>query len=157
MALRKPRTAAPVTVNKKLVIDSAWAVDPLIGQGEVFTCAWHALINATTPALKALQSSIPQVTVATQKPVSTGSKSGITWGTWHYGKDFYTYWCGDVATLLHSASLTDNERETVLLRARKAEAQGAIVFATGAKLTHEVPHKPESNIEHIGLVFARAV
>lgn len=157
MVFKKTRPATSATTNKKFIIDNTWAVDPLIDQNDVFVCAWHALLGATTPALKALQQSIPQVSTATHKPVAIGSQSDISWATWHHGKDFYTYWCGDVTAVLHNASLTDTERETVLLRARKAEAQGAIVFATGAKLTHNIPHKPEPSIEHIGLVFARTV
>lgn len=157
MVLKKSRAAAPVAAHQKFLIDGAWAVDPLIHQPEIYSCAWHALLGATTPKLKALQRSLPQVPTAAHKPVASGSKSGITWATWHYGKDFYTYWCGDVTTVLHMSHLTDTEREIVLLRARKAEVQGAITFATGAKLTHEIPHSVQPSIEHIGLVFARAV
>lgn len=156
MAFKKSRTTSPVVSDQKIIIDGTWAVDPLISQSDVFVCAQHALLGATTQSLKSLQQSIPQVPAAPHKPVSTGTKSGIAWATWHHGKDFYTYWCGDVTTVLHNASLTDTERETVLLRARKAEAQGALAFATGAKLTHRAPHTLEPRIEHIGLVFARS-
>lgn len=157
MAFKKSRTPATVTPSEKFTIDNTWAVDPLISQSDVFACAQHALIGASTRTLKSLQLSIPQVPAAAHKPVSTGTKSDIAWATWHHGKDFYTYICGDVTAILHNASLTDTEREATLLRARKAEAQGALVFATGAKLTHKAPHTLEQNIEHIGLVFARSV
>jgi hypothetical protein len=156
MAFKKSRTTASVVSDQKTIIDGTWAIDPLISQSDVFVCAQHALLGATTKALKSLKQSIPQVPAAAHKPVSTGTKSGIAWATWHHGKDFYTYWCGDVTAVLHNASLTDTERETVLLRARKAEAQGALAFATGAKLTRQAPHAPESGIEHIGLVFTRS-
>jgi len=156
MAFKKSHTSAAVTPSEKLTIDNTWAVDPLITQSDVFTCAQHALMGATTNTLKSLQRSIPQVPAAAHKAVSTGAKSGVAWATWHHGKDFYTYLCGDVTAMLHNASLTDTEREATLLRARKAEAQGALVFATGAKLTHKAPHTLEQNIEHIGLVFARS-
>lgn len=157
MAFKKSRTSATVIPSEKFTIDNTWAVDPLISQSDVFACAQHALIGASTRTLKSLQLSIPQVPAAAHKPVSTGTKSDIAWATWHHGKDFYTYICGDVTAILHNASLTDTEREATLLRARKAEAQGALVFATGAKLTHKAPHTLEQNIEHIGLVFARSV
>jgi hypothetical protein len=153
MTLKKSHTSTPVTLSEKFTIDNTWAVDPLISQNDIFACAQHALIGAPTQTLKSLQRSIPQVPAAAHKPVSTGDKSGIVWATWHHGKDFYTYFCGNVTTVLHNASLTDTEREATLLRARKAEAQGALVFATGAKLTHQAPHTLEQNIEHIGLVF----
>lgn len=157
MAFKKSHISAAVTPSEKFTIDNTWAVDPLISQSDVFACAQHALMGASTQTLKSLQLSIPQVPAAAHKPVSTGTKSGIAWATWHHGKDFYTYVCGDVTAILHSSSLTDTEREATLLRARKAEAQGALVFATGAKLTHKAPHALEQNIEHIGLVFARSV
>jgi len=155
MALKKSHTAASRETDTKIITDNTWSVDPLIGQSDIFACAQHALLGATTTSLQSLRQSIPQVPAAAHKPVSTGTKSGIAWATWHHGKDFYTYWCGDVTAVLHNASLTDTERETMHLRARKAEAQGALVFATGAKLTHKAPHTLESDIEHIGLVFAR--
>jgi len=155
MAFKKSRTTTSVVSDQKIIIDGTWAIDPLISQSDVFACAQHALLGATTSALKSLMRSIPKVPAAAHEPVSTGTKSGISWATWHHGKDFYTYWYGDVASMLHHASLTDTERETMLLRARKAETQGTLVFATGAKLTHKAPHTLETGIEHIGLVFAR--
>lgn len=155
MVFKRSSSATSVIANEKLTIDSTWAIDMLISRDDIFACAQHALIGTTSHALKSLQASIPKVPAAAHEPVSTGTKSGIAWATWHHGKDFYTYWCGDVTAMLHNASLTDTERETTQLRARKAEAQGAKVFATGAKLTHQVPHTLEPNIEHIGLIFAR--
>jgi len=157
MVFKKSHTTTVIAAQKKLVVDSTWAVDPLISQSDVFTCAQHALLGATTSTLQVLQRSIPQVPAATHTPISTGDISGIAWATWHHGADFYTYWCGDVTAILHHASLTDTERETVLLRAHKAEGQGMQVFATGAKLTHRAPRALESNIEHIGLIFAHNI
>ena len=154
MVLKKSQTSTPVKASKKFVIENTWATDPLISQDDIFACAQHALLGATNPTLQSLQHSVPQVPAASQQPVSKGEKSGVAWATWHHGKDFYTYWCGDVTNILHNASLTDTERETVLLRARKAQAQGAVAFATGAKLTHQAPTKIESAIEHVGLMLA---
>lgn len=154
MAIKKTQTPAPVKASKKFIIDNTWAADPLISQDDVYACAQHALLGASSSSLQSLRRSVPQVPAASQPPVSKGEKSGIAWATWHHGKDFYTYWCGDVTNIVHNASLTDTERETVLLRARKAEAQGAVAFATGAKLTHQAPVNIEPSIEHIGLIIA---
>jgi len=157
MAFKKLHAAAPIAAHKKLAIDSTWAVDPLISQSDIFTCAQHALLGVTDFTLQVLQRSIPQVPATAHRPISTGNTSDIAWATWHHGKDFYTYWCGDVTAVLHHASLTDTERETVLLRARKAEGQGMQTFATGAKLTHQAPRAVEFDIEHIGLIFACSI
>ena len=155
--LRKKSTASITVTNaSKFVVNTTWAIDPLLKQNEILICAQHALIGAKEPELQMLQRAIPPVAAAAHEPVSTAAESSVAWATWHHGSDFYTYWCGDVATILQYSSLTDTERELVLLRARKAESQGMKVYATGAKLTHEPPKKLESDIEHIGLVYLRS-
>lgn len=154
--IRKKSGSVVPAKTKRLTVEKTWAIDPLVTEDDIFTCAHHALLGASDQAIKTLRQSLPPVSVAAHKPVSTGAKSGVAWATWHHGKDFYTYWCGDVSAIIHNASLTDTERETVLLHARKAEASGMHAFATGAKLTHQVPHTLEQHIEHIGLIFVRS-
>ena len=100
MLRKKSNASATVTNTSNFVVNTTWAIDPLLKQNEILICAQHALIGVKEPELQTLQRAIPPVAAAAHEPVLTNAESSVAWATWHHGSDFYTYWCGDVATIL---------------------------------------------------------
>lgn len=123
-------------------------------RSDVITAAHNALLNNDEPGLRSLRNSLPPSKNMAHSPINSGSQT-ISWSTWHNGSDYTTFWCGDITAMLHHADLTDNEREQVMLEARKAISRGLIAYAVGSSLTSFLPARPEHNIRQIGLVFVK--
>lgn len=130
----------------------AWSL--YASRDEMISAAHNALLNNDEPGLQSLKNSLPPSKSTALSPISSGNQT-ISWSTWHNGGDYTTFWCGDITAMLHHADLTDNEREQVMLEARKAISRGLIAYAVGSSLTSFLPARPEHNIEQVGLIFVK--
>lgn len=125
-------------------------------QDEIITVAHNALSTTLNSKLLKLSATLPVTKNAAGPPIGGGKRS-ITWSTWHHGGDYMTFWFGSVTAVLHHADITDTERETIMLDARKAISRGLIAYAVGSCLTHTAPARPDHNIVDIGLIFVKPI
>lgn len=128
----------------------AWSND--MESGEVIAIATHALTGATSTKPCAIRACLPPPIQAGYPPIATTDHT-LTWASWHHGGDYETYWFGDITTLLHYADITDTEREQLMLKARKAIAEGQLAYAVGLSLTPGLPRTPQLVMTQVGLIF----
>lgn len=156
---RKPVTAqidaTPRKHSDEIVYAGAWSPD--LAEHDIATSASHALIGAVDETYGVVKACLTQARTSTQQPINIGHNKHLTWATWHHGREYETFWFGDVTALLHYAHITDTEREQLMLNARKAASRGQTAYATARAITVAVPSKPQINLTDVGLIFTAPI
>lgn len=155
LRIRRKQTAIKIAnvLPSQNYIKYAGTWSPQLAADDTVTSASYALAGAIDEAFQAVKVCLPPVHAPLHQPINVGHNTHLTWATWHHGKEYETFWFGDVMTLLYYAHVTDTEREQLMLNARKAESRGRTAYATARNITASVPSKPQIDLTHVGLVF----
>ncbi len=117
----------------------------------VLSYAKKALVGQDTPVSRAINGQVSQSS-DNHSPVRSVA-GNVTGSVWHHGETYKSYWVGKPTSVAHGADLTENERESFLMTARKLAAHGSKVYAVAySEHTAEPASYQESRSEIIGLL-----
>jgi hypothetical protein len=111
-----------------------------------------AIGESTLPQAKSILGSLDDKPVR-QRPVAT--MTGRTIGaTYHHGERYETYVVGSAAQITAYCEMTDNEREQLQHKARRATTEGKFMLVVGRSLDHHstrtIKDIPEGSMEYRG-------
>jgi magnesium-transporting ATPase (P-type) len=153
------QATALATSLRTIVVDTAHLTDggQRVTQSWVATqepanpqkTAYLATIASTSPLMRGLHKATHEPS-SIEKPAAAGSEE-VEWSAWHDGSHFHLTVVGSIERMLHLCEVTENEREQIILQARKLSRSGMIVYAT-ARGTSDRSALPTDNLNFEGLV-----
>lgn len=112
--------------------------DPLV-------TAHLATVASTSPLMKGLHDATTMPLMRKERPAATGS-GDVEWSAWHDGSRFTLTVTGGIAHVLGRCDVTENEREQIILQARKFTHGHHIVFATATGTSDQATLSTETLI-----------
>lgn len=134
----------------QLVFDRAIALGN--SQENPLEIARRALVGSTDPLAHAIG---PGRHSAAPVQIIPGKVTGTIW---HHGTGYTSAWVGKPSSIAHHAKLSDNEREALLLQARKLAAHGSIVYAVAISAHTDLPASYRDQLSNVaGLLVLHPV
>lgn len=122
------------------------------GQENPLEVAQRALVGSAGPLARAIG---PGRHSGAPVQIVPGKVTGTIW---RHGTGYVSAWVGKPSSIAHHARLSDNEREVLLLQARKLAAHGSSVYAVAASSHASLPtsHRDKSS-DIVGLLVLHPV
>jgi len=98
--------------------------------------AYHATTMSTRALMRGLHHVSGESTTIATQPAETGSND-VEWAAWHHGEELELTVTGSVPAVLNYCDVTENEREVIILAARRLSAGNHIVFACARGLSKD--------------------
>ncbi|MEO5949422.1 MAG: hypothetical protein ABIP74_03390 [Candidatus Saccharimonas sp.] len=99
----------------------------------------HTAHRATATSLQPLPRGLRLATAPSRAPVqpADSGSGGVEWSAWHHGDVYELTVAGSVEEVLMYCETTDNERERIIMQARKLSQSDYIVYATARGLSKD--------------------
>lgn len=156
---RMPRgIAAHTKALQTLVVDTVHLTDGTQRLAEVWVLqgtngtpldtAAKATMKSAQPFMRGLYRALH--TMPAHKPAHVGS-GAVEWTAWYHGDAFEFAMAGNVSNVLRYCDLTDNERERIMITARRLSRNGDLVWATAKGISRD-KMPPRGTLMFDGLV-----
>lgn len=134
-----------LTTGKMQVVDS-WSLPDT--EASPTDSVYRATVKSSNLLMRGLHAACGNAKLT---PHMSDGSGLVDYAVWHHGQHHKVYIAGSTARVLQYCDLTENEREEILMQARKFATNSKIVFATAQGVT-ESKRPTAGSLQFTGLI-----